>query len=192
MADREARAHVLYQPLSALRITDPIINSLEMIMTTNDTNFQIGSKMYQSVNASSNGWRIEDHVANILLIEDNLATVRLVEKVLAPYKHVIHHYELGMDGLFHAPHLKLDLALIDLGLPDISGKLIGFELKQVLRADVPVIAFTAESGARAERLALSYGFDGFMSKPIDTHLFPRQIAALLKEPPPVGIPRKNT
>jgi len=122
-------------------------------------------------------------MAKILLIEDNLATARLVTKILSPYGHILYHYDQGMDGLVEAPRLDLDLALIDLGLPDLNGKVICMELKTKLHAHVPIIAFTAEVGARSERLARSYGFDGFMTKPIDVHLFPAQIADWLKVSP---------
>ena len=119
-------------------------------------------------------------MARILLIEDNLDTVRLVEKVLLGHGHTIYHYDQGMDGIQRAPDLNLDLALIDLGLPDLNGKLVCMDLKTKLSPNVRIIAFTAETGARSERIAKSYGFDGYITKPIDSRLFAGQIAEWLR------------
>jgi two-component system cell cycle response regulator DivK len=46
---------------------------------------------------------------------------------------------------------------------------------------VPIIAVTAQTDAIARRLALAFGCDGFIPKPIDTRTFPSQVATYLKE-----------
>jgi len=46
-------------------------------------------------------------------------------------------------------------------------------------ARLPIVAFTAECSARAKRLALAFGCDAFISKPLDTRAFPEQLREII-------------
>lgn len=119
-------------------------------------------------------------MASILLIEDDILAARLVLKVLGPQGYTIRHVGTGLEGLQVARELRPDLVLVDLGLPDLDGKVVAMQLRHILSARSSVIvAFTAEAGAKARRLALAYGCHDFISKPIDTRAFPDLIARLL-------------
>ncbi len=76
--------------------------------------------------------------------------------------------------------VRVDLALIDLGLPDINGN----ELQKQLRAmpgcaHACFVAVTARVMADEVAAAQRAGFDGLIGKPLDFDRFPRQIRALL-------------
>ena len=119
-------------------------------------------------------------MASILLIEDDILAARLVLKILGTQGYTIRHVGTGLEGLQVARELRPDLVLVDLGLPDLDGKVVAMQLRHILSARSSVIvAFTAESGAKARRLALAYGCHDFISKPIDTRAFPDVIARLL-------------
>lgn len=119
-------------------------------------------------------------MATILLIEDDIVAARMVMKVLSNRGYTVEHATNGMEGLAQARELQPQLVLVDLGLPDLDGKVVALQLSHMLQKGTSVIcAFTAESGAKAKRLALAYGCQHFISKPIDTREFPNQIAELL-------------
>ncbi len=120
-------------------------------------------------------------MANILLVEDNISTARLVEKVLGRYGHIIHHVGTGLESLDVARSCRPDLVLVDLGLPDLDGKVVAMQLRRTLPSTKTlIVAFTAETGNKARWLARAYGCDDYMTKPIDTRAFPNQIAQLLQ------------
>ena len=68
----------------------------------------------------------------------------------------------------------LDLVLLDVGLPDITG----FELCRELRAfsQLPVIFLTARGGEIDRVLGLELGADDYLAKPFS----PRELAARVK------------
>ncbi len=120
-------------------------------------------------------------MSNILLIEDDLKFARLVEKIMGPHGYTIHHASTGLDGLALARRVHPDIILLDMNLPDLDGKVIAVNLRGMInRGTIPIVALTAESGARAKRIALAIGCDDFISKPIDTRAFPGQIATILQ------------
>ncbi|MBX3063017.1 MAG: response regulator [Anaerolineae bacterium] len=124
-------------------------------------------------------------MVSILLIEDDLNCARLVQKVLAPHDHKVLHAANGLTGLRAARELSSALVLVDMDLPDLNGRAVVVQLRSILReVNVPIVAFTAESGTRAQRIALAVGCDDFISKPIDTREFPARIHAILER---VGI-----
>ena len=118
----------------------------------------------------------------LLLIEDDEQCARMVNKVLTPHGYTVHHAKTGLAGRPLARSLGPQIILLDMGLPDLDGKIIANQLRGFVSnaKRVPVVAFTAESGARAQRMALAMGCDKFISKPIDTREFPSQIAHILE------------
>jgi two-component system cell cycle response regulator DivK len=73
-----------------------------------------------------------------------------------------------------------DLVLVDLGLPDIDGQTLVTLIKRAPELkNIPVVAVTAWPEESARKMALAYGCDGFISKPINTRTFPEQIATFL-------------
>ncbi len=120
-------------------------------------------------------------MAMILLIEDDVVAARMVMKVLATKGYTIKHATTGLEGLQLARELRPSLVLVDLGLPDLDGKVVALQLSHTLSSkSSSIVAFTAESGAKAKRLALAYGCHDFISKPIDTRAFPEQIATIIR------------
>ena len=71
---------------------------------------------------------------------------------------------------------------LDLMLKD---NVSGFDLYDEIRslpkyADVPIVAVSAIDPSIAIPKTRAKGFSGFIAKPIDSHLFAKQIAALLE------------
>lgn len=102
---------------------------------------------------------------HLLLVEDT-RDVRFVISRLIEYTGVsVDGCESGEDALRLSEHTAFDLALIDLGLPGISG----FETLRALRAaghNFPCFALSGDSSQHNHALWLECGGQGFISKPV--------------------------
>lgn len=120
-------------------------------------------------------------MSTILLIEDNKETARMVAKIMEPRNHTVLHAITGLDGLKLARSEQPDLILVDMDLPDIEGKIVVHQLRgEAGFSQIPILAFTADNTPRAKRLAISFGCDDFIAKPIDTRTFPQYIEQFLE------------
>lgn len=118
----------------------------------------------------------------LLLIEDDHNTARLVAKVLSQHGFEVTHAPNGLTGLRLARELHPQIILVDMDLPDLEGKVVVMQLRGSHdSAHLPIVAFTAENSARAKRLALAFGCDAFISKPVDTRQFPIDIQEIINQ-----------
>jgi len=119
-------------------------------------------------------------MSHIVVIEDNAANARMAAKLLQHAGHEVVLAEDGEMGLNAVLGSKPDLVLVDLGLPDMDGQTVVALLRQEAHLEnTPIIAFTAWPQEAAFEMALAYGCDGVITKPIDTRAFAGQIASYL-------------
>jgi two-component system, OmpR family, response regulator len=117
--------------------------------------------------------------ANILLVEDetNVAFVTSAALRLADYS-VIEAVS-GEGGLAIASQQPIDLAILDVMLPDIDG----FEICQKLRSDghdFPIVFLTARD-ATADRIrGLTIGGDDYLTKPFSVEELVARVHAILR------------
>ncbi len=118
----------------------------------------------------------------IVLIEDTPQSARLAARLLRLAGHeviVAQDGEMGLAAVMDGP--PPDLVLVDQGLPDLDGQTVVALLRQQRGLDtVPIIAFTAWPQDTAHKMALAYGCDGVITKPIDTRTFVSQVEAHIK------------
>ena len=76
---------------------------------------------------------------------------------------------------------KVDIIILDLMLADhISGFRIFEQIRELPEfAHIPIVAVSAMDAAEAMPIAKQRGFAGFISKPVDSIVFPQQIARLI-------------
>lgn len=117
----------------------------------------------------------------LLVIEDNPDNMETVKALLAD-KYEIAEATDATEGIQKALTHMPNLILLDISLPGMDG----YAVFDILRKDeilrtIPVVALTAKAmkGDREELLA--YGFDGYISKPIDNILMHQTINTLLNE-----------
>jgi two-component system, cell cycle response regulator DivK len=121
-------------------------------------------------------------MATILVIDDDPHSVRLVNKVLAEQGHYILAAKNGLDGLKLAREVKPDLILLDLNLPDLDGRAVGVQLRGSAKlSNVLLIAFTADATDKTRRIVRALGYNGLITKPIDTRAFPSQITQFIEQ-----------
>lgn len=118
----------------------------------------------------------------ILLIEDVDDTAQLVRKIVTSRGFEFIHAPDAESGLQTALAHVPDLILLDLGLPDYDGQtLAGWIHEEDALRSIPLIAFTAWPEETARQMVRSYGFNGYISKPIvDVNDFMRQVTSFLK------------
>lgn len=82
----------------------------------------------------------------------------------------------GLEGVDMARAAQLDMVLVDINLPDISGR----EVTTMLRSDrrfqhTPIVALTAQALDEQRELTMAAGITGYITKPIDVEALPAQI-----------------
>ncbi|PHS17486.1 MAG: DNA-binding response regulator [Kangiella sp.] len=85
----------------------------------------------------------------------------------------------GVDGLYIAQEYPIDIAIVDIGLPGISG----LKLIETLRADgiqIPIIVLTARDSWQDKVEGLSTGADDYMAKPFQFEELLARCNALLR------------
>ena len=118
--------------------------------------------------------------AIILVVDDNRLNLELVTELLTDAGHVVRQASSAEEGLRYAYDAPPDLILMDIGLPQMDGHAAVRELKASTRTrHVPTIALTAYAMAGDEERALQSGFDGYISKPIQTRTFAAAIGGWL-------------
>jgi CheY-like chemotaxis protein len=117
----------------------------------------------------------------ILIVEDNLLNLELVTDLLAAEGYSTRQAHNGEEGLRLAQLEPPSLILMDLRMPGMDG----YAALRALKADprtahVPTVALTAQAMNGDEKAVLEAGFDGYISKPIDTRTFALTVARLLQ------------
>lgn len=100
-------------------------------------------------------------------MEDNLNGYLLIEELLKNTKIKFLHAKNGAQALeFCEKNKDVDLALVDIQLPDIDGLQLTRKLK-LLRPIMPVIALTAYSLPESRDECLKVGCNDYFSKPFN-------------------------
>lgn len=124
----------------------------------------------------------------ILVVEDNPANLELMSYLLRAAGHDVVEASSAAEAEQRARAHRLDLIVVDIELPDMTG----YELLGRLRADscgiAPAVAVTAHAMANDQRRARGAGFVGYIVKPID----PRTFAAAIGDLLPTAAARSET
>jgi len=114
----------------------------------------------------------------VLLVEDEGAIAQTVEFALRADGFDTAHALTGRAALALATAGPFDLAILDVGLPDIDGFALCRELRR--SRDLPVIFLTAR-GSEAERvLGLDLGADDYIAKPFSPRELVARVRAVLR------------
>jgi CheY-like chemotaxis protein len=119
----------------------------------------------------------QEHLPRVLLVDDSVtARDRLAALLRSSFTvHITGEAANGPQGLAMASSLQPDLVITDLQMPGFDG----FTLVNHLRRDYPqmrTIIVSANEGSVWQRLSLSHGADGFISK---RHI-PKELPGLLQ------------
>jgi two-component system catabolic regulation response regulator CreB len=117
-------------------------------------------------------------MARVLLVEDEGAIAQTVEFALRADGFETAHALTGREALRLAAAHAFDLAILDVGLPDVGGFALCRELRR--GRDLPVIFLTARD-AEAERvLGFEIGADDYVAKPFSPRELVARVRAVLR------------
>ncbi|MBU1223882.1 MAG: response regulator [Gammaproteobacteria bacterium] len=125
---------------------------------------------------------MQEQAKHILLVEDDDTNRKLVRIVLGGGRYRISEAVSVEQALALLQHEKPDLLLLDIRLGDGSG----LDVIRHVRANpafdqIPALAITAQAMKDDESRFLAAGFDGYLSKPIDTRRLPEVVERFLRE-----------
>jgi signal transduction histidine kinase/CheY-like chemotaxis protein len=120
---------------------------------------------------------------HVLVIEDNADMRVLLQALLTGEEHRVEAADTGAAGLDLARSGRPDVALVDIGLPDLDGYEVGRQLRALLGPSVRLIALTGYGQAEDRRRSSAAGFDAHLVKPVSGSLLSETIWALLRSGP---------
>jgi two-component system response regulator PhoP len=115
----------------------------------------------------------------VLLVEDDQSLNRSLAAQFEAAGYNVNRAEDGREGLYYAQEHPIDIAVVDLGLPELSG----VELIRSLRAegkDYPILVLTARDRWQDKVEALKIGADDYVVKPFHVEELLARVDALLR------------
>lgn len=115
----------------------------------------------------------------ILIVEDDQRLQDSVAALLREAGYAVDVSADGTEGLYYGEEYPIDLAVIDLGLPGLSG----LEVIRKLRASerqFPILILTARSDWQDKVEGLEAGADDYLTKPFHPEELKARVSALLR------------
>lgn len=115
----------------------------------------------------------------VLLVEDDQILNRTLTEYLKEAGYKVDHSTDGREGLHFAEEYPIDVAIIDLGLPQVSG----VEIIRTVRASgktYPILVLTARDRWQDKVEALKLGADDYVVKPFHSEELLARVDALLR------------
>lgn len=102
---------------------------------------------------------------HLLIAEDNLDILSVLKLYLEASGHVVSFASNGKDALTIITQDKIDLAILDIMMPEING----YELIRKIRANsnIPILVISAKDQASDKILGLTIGADDYLAKPFN-------------------------
>ncbi|MDC0939322.1 response regulator transcription factor [Pseudomonadales bacterium] len=118
-------------------------------------------------------------IRKLLLIEDDDKLRQQLVELLESHRYEVDVAADGMEGLYIAQKFSYDIAVIDLGLPKVSG----MEIIEKIRGDgkdFPILVLTARGDWSDKVDALGIGADDYLVKPFHVQEFLARLDALVR------------
>jgi two-component system cell cycle response regulator DivK len=117
----------------------------------------------------------------ILHVEDNFENMLLVRRVLESEGYEVIEASNGREALEFLDSEQIDLALLDINMPDIDGYTLATRIRRTPRfAGMPILAMTANVMRGDRERSLQAGCDGYIQKPIDIDMLSFQLERYLR------------
>lgn len=102
---------------------------------------------------------------NILVVDDEKEIADLIEVYLKNDGYVVHKFYNGVDALKCVEGTALDMAILDVMLPDIDGFRICRKIRE--KFFYPIIMLTAKVEDNDKIMGLTIGADDYITKPFN-------------------------
>jgi signal transduction histidine kinase len=114
----------------------------------------------------------------VLVVDDNEAAAQMLGTLLAHNGHKVSMAHSGFAALEEASKSRPQVALLDIGLPDISGYEVGKRLRAAYGQDIALVALTGYGQEEDRQKAADAGFDEHLVKPVSIVDIERTLAKL--------------
>ena len=121
---------------------------------------------------------------HILLVEDETAIAETIVYALRAEGHTVRHCLDGGQALQAVADAAFDLAILDVGLPDISGFALCGELRR--RSPSPVVFLTAQASEAERVLGFDLGADDYIAKPFSLRELVARVRVALRRAAPAA------
>lgn len=118
----------------------------------------------------------------LLLIDDDPILGAILQAALGPDRFDLHCAETGQDGMEQVRNVKPDLAILDIGLPDVGGLDVLERLKSA-HPSLPVIMLTGSTEVGTVVRAMQMGACNYLTKPVDSEELSRVVNGALDQRP---------
>ena len=117
----------------------------------------------------------------ILVVDDEKEIADLLEVYLKNDNYIVHKYYNGIEALECIQKTEIDLAILDVMLPDIDG----FRICQKIRENYyfPVIMLTAKIDDGDKIMGLTIGADDYITKPFSLAVLRARVNTQLRKHP---------
>ncbi|MFG2196190.1 response regulator transcription factor [Streptomyces sp. NPDC048639] len=117
-------------------------------------------------------------MASVLVVEDDQFVRSALIRHLTEASHTVRSVGTALEALREVAHVRFDVVVLDLGLPDLDGA----EALKMLRGvtDVPVIIATARDDETEIVRLLNDGADDYLVKPFSVEHLSARMAAVLR------------
>lgn len=115
---------------------------------------------------------------SVLIVEDESAIADTLIYALETENFKVTHVMTGQDGLNHFDSHSPDFAVLDIGLPDLTG----LDLCRQIRtfSQIPILFLTARDSEIDQVLGLELGADDYVTKPFSPRTVVARIRAILR------------
>ncbi|WP_413380991.1 response regulator transcription factor [Alkalihalobacillus sp. 1P02AB] len=114
----------------------------------------------------------------LLLIDDEERMLDLLSLYLTPLGYTCVKKSSAHTGIEYAIHENIDLILLDVMMPEMSGWDVCTEIKK--EKDIPIIMLTARADKQDIVTGLTMGADDYITKPFDEEILVARIEAVLR------------
>jgi len=115
----------------------------------------------------------------VLVIEDELTLLEQIREHLEQNKYMVDTSSDGEDGLYNALEYPIDIAIVDIGLPKISGIDVIKKVRQAGK-NIPILILTARGSWQDKVNGLEAGADDYLVKPFHIEELLARLKALLR------------
>jgi DNA-binding response OmpR family regulator len=117
-------------------------------------------------------------VATVLVVEDERKLRDLLRSYLERDGYAVVSAATGADALQLVATAHVDLVILDLGLPDITGEAVAAEVRAT--STVPIVMLTARAEEADRIRGLELGADDYVTKPFSTRELLLRVRAVLR------------
>lgn len=116
---------------------------------------------------------------HILLIDDDHKLSDMIAQFLESMNYKVSIFDKGNGAINAVKRAQPDLIVLDVMLPGLDGVEICRQIK--LEDDIPILMMTAKGDDMTEIMAMNFGADAYLNKPVRPHVLQAHISAMLKK-----------